>query len=169
MPKTATPSKDGKRHPLNMRTTKDMRDRLERAAVESGRSLAQEVEYRLDRSFVDDSLFSSREMHLWAVMLADQFHKAGSQAAAHSGEDPSDRGWQQNPTCMMIATLSAMQHLMRDFVRLPGTGATDAKSIIDQLMASTGSELVHAGKAKWIGPDGREVKVSGFIGDDDAR
>lgn len=42
---------DGKRYPLNMRTTKHLRDHLERAADESGRSLAQEVEYRLERSF----------------------------------------------------------------------------------------------------------------------
>jgi hypothetical protein len=41
----------GKRYPLNMRTTKEVRDQLERAAAESGRSLAQEVEFRIARSF----------------------------------------------------------------------------------------------------------------------
>jgi hypothetical protein len=41
----------GKRYPLNMRTTKELRDQLERAAVDSGRSLAQEVEFRIGRSF----------------------------------------------------------------------------------------------------------------------
>jgi hypothetical protein len=34
-----------------MRTTKQVRERLEKAAAASGRSLAQEVEYRLERSF----------------------------------------------------------------------------------------------------------------------
>lgn len=42
---------DGKRWPLNMRTTRELRDRLEQAATASGRSLAQEVEMRLEKSF----------------------------------------------------------------------------------------------------------------------
>ena len=37
--------------PLNMRTTPEMRARLERAASESGRSLVKEVEKRIERSF----------------------------------------------------------------------------------------------------------------------
>ena len=41
-----------KRFPLNMRTTSAVRARLEAAARASGRSLAAEVEYRLERSFV---------------------------------------------------------------------------------------------------------------------
>ena len=40
----------GKRYPLNMRTTREMRERLEAEARASGRSLAQEVEFRLQRS-----------------------------------------------------------------------------------------------------------------------
>jgi uncharacterized protein (DUF1778 family) len=42
----------GKRYPLNMRTTKAVRDRLEAAARASGRSLTQEVEFRLEQSFL---------------------------------------------------------------------------------------------------------------------
>jgi Arc-like DNA binding domain len=41
----------GKRHPLNMRTTREIREQLEAAAAASGRSLTQEVERRLERSF----------------------------------------------------------------------------------------------------------------------
>jgi uncharacterized protein (DUF1778 family) len=51
MPVRGSKGGDGKRYPLNMRTTKEIRERLERAAAKSGRSLAQEVEYRLERSF----------------------------------------------------------------------------------------------------------------------
>jgi hypothetical protein len=42
----------GKRYPLNMRTTKAIRDKLEHAAATAGRSLAQEVELRLEQSFL---------------------------------------------------------------------------------------------------------------------
>ncbi len=39
--------------PLNMRTTRKLRERLEKEAADSGRSLAQEVERRLEWSFSD--------------------------------------------------------------------------------------------------------------------
>jgi hypothetical protein len=51
--KTRNPAA-GKRYPLNMRTTKETRDRIESAARASGRSLVQEVEHRLEQSFQDD-------------------------------------------------------------------------------------------------------------------
>jgi hypothetical protein len=41
----------GKRYPLNMRTTFDVRQKLEEAAIVSGRSLAQEAEYRIQQTF----------------------------------------------------------------------------------------------------------------------
>ena len=40
-----------------MRTTKEMRERLEQAAGASGRSLVQEVEQRLETSFRDEAFF----------------------------------------------------------------------------------------------------------------
>ena len=51
------PPGKGKRTPLNMRTTRELRERLEREAADSGRSLAQEVEARLERSFANDVTF----------------------------------------------------------------------------------------------------------------
>jgi len=50
MPRRAIPG-TGKRQPLNMRTTAELRRKIERAAGKSGRSLVQEVEYRVERSF----------------------------------------------------------------------------------------------------------------------
>jgi len=44
----------GKKRPLNMRTTVALRGKIERAAGKSGRSLVQEVEYRIERSFLRD-------------------------------------------------------------------------------------------------------------------
>jgi hypothetical protein len=50
------PPEEGKRYPLNMRTTKEVREKLEAAASESGRSLAQEVEFRVQQSLRDDEV-----------------------------------------------------------------------------------------------------------------
>ncbi len=47
--------KKGKRYPLNMRTTFDLRKKIEEAAYKSGRSLAQEVEYRIEVSFLRET------------------------------------------------------------------------------------------------------------------
>jgi Arc-like DNA binding domain len=51
MPRKSKGVLPGKRYPLNMRTTKELRDRIEAAAMASGRSLVQEVEARLEQSF----------------------------------------------------------------------------------------------------------------------
>lgn len=48
------PPGEGKRVPLNMRTTRETREKLEKSAAGSGRSLAQEVEHRLERSFGEE-------------------------------------------------------------------------------------------------------------------
>jgi hypothetical protein len=50
MPRKSKAALPGKRHPLNMRTTKELREKIERAALASGRSLVQEVEFRLEQS-----------------------------------------------------------------------------------------------------------------------
>jgi len=51
MPPKAKRVPAGKRYPLNMRTTKELREKIEAAARASGRSLVQEVEFRLEQSF----------------------------------------------------------------------------------------------------------------------
>jgi hypothetical protein len=47
----ALPPEQGKRYPIGIRTTKVLRDALLNASRASGRSLAQEIEFRLERSF----------------------------------------------------------------------------------------------------------------------
>src|SRR4051794_37837761 len=73
MPKTIVGTEAGKRHPLNMRTTQALRHALEAAANRAGRSLAQEVEVRLEHSL-------SREEHLIEVWGQDVFNIAESMA-----------------------------------------------------------------------------------------
>ena len=57
----------GKRYPLNMRTTKELRDKIEKAAMASGRSLVQEVEFRLERSFQEQQIEKELERKLKAL------------------------------------------------------------------------------------------------------
>ena len=67
------PPGKGKRFPLNMRTTRELREKFEKSAAESGRSLVQEVEYRMERSFLDeearDRELGGRELHSLFLMM----------------------------------------------------------------------------------------------------
>ena len=56
MPRKAVTGGTGKRVALNMKTTEDVRARLEEAAAASGRSLTAEVEHRLEMSFDEDAI-----------------------------------------------------------------------------------------------------------------
>jgi TraY domain-containing protein len=66
MPKRVVPEGPGKRVPVMSRTTVEMRAKLEEAASQSGRSLGQEVEARLEKSFAQDELYK--------VLFGDKAH-----------------------------------------------------------------------------------------------
>jgi hypothetical protein len=55
----------GKKSPLNMRTTEALRKKLETAAGLSGRSLVQEVEFRLEQSFAREDF---GKLHISTLM-----------------------------------------------------------------------------------------------------
>lgn len=59
----------GKRVPLSMRTTQELRDKMDEAAKSSGRSLAQEVEYRLERSFWEEERRAHPLICNWHTVL----------------------------------------------------------------------------------------------------
>jgi hypothetical protein len=88
---------DIKRYPLNMRTTKSLRQRLERAAKKSGRSLAQEVERRLERSLdIEQHLVVTRGGH-WSPLLV---HK--DELWLILGDDPRDFLDEERPVVLKI-------------------------------------------------------------------
>jgi Arc-like DNA binding domain len=74
MPRKSRRVLPGKRYPLNMRTTKELRDKIEAAATFSGRSLVQEVEARLEESFLRQNLAALMREHIenTAKAVADQ-------------------------------------------------------------------------------------------------
>ena len=97
------PPGEGKRTPLNMRTTRELRERLEREAADSGRSLAQEVEFRLEQSFAEEksqaefsdervravyAQFGTLETFLVARMLANAIHTIEAVTGKNWMDDP---------------------------------------------------------------------------------
>ena len=67
----------GKRYPLNMRTTKELRGKIEEAAMASGRSLVQEVEFRLEQSFrrEEDDRRRKKELEWFGVKIVEEMQK----------------------------------------------------------------------------------------------
>ena len=55
----STAPKKGERNSLGFRVTADLKKKLMQSAEVSGRSISQEAEYRLDKSFGDQDLFGS--------------------------------------------------------------------------------------------------------------
>lgn len=61
---------EAKRHAIGIRTTKELKERIEREAAHTGRSVAQEVERRLERSFEADDFAGGRETRALLSLLA---------------------------------------------------------------------------------------------------
>lgn len=79
------PAEEGKRQSLTFRLSADMRTEIERAAMQKGRSLAQEVESRLERTFEIEKVLGSQEHARFLRLLAassDSFGRFFQQIAA---------------------------------------------------------------------------------------
>ena len=114
----------GKRYPLNMRTTFEMRQSLEAAAKRSGRSLAQEAEIRIEHSFANegrllDALDLAYGRELSGLMLAmgeamKSTIAAGSSIESLAGRLPSVREWWDSPYVYAEAAKAA-ETILRSF------------------------------------------------------
>jgi hypothetical protein len=136
----------GERVSLGLRVTADMKGRLDRAAAENGRSQSQEAEYRLERSFSDERLFTSPELRFWAIMKAGLLAQEGQFAAAQKGHaDWSDKEWMADPDCRLKASFDVIDSLIKDVVAL-GSDPEDIALYIESLKARFINHLASAGK-----------------------
>jgi hypothetical protein len=97
----------GKSSVFSTRIRPDLRQKLEQAAKKSGRSLSQEIEHRLRRTFVDDEkiseMFGDRRTFLLMQMMA---------MAIQFREDDGPPGrWLENPDDFEIAVAAALSVL----------------------------------------------------------
>jgi hypothetical protein len=103
----ALPTEEGKRYAVGIRTTKKLKDSLQHAADSSGRSVAQEIESRLERSFLLETILGTPE----AVLPAAAFALAGQQAAEACGHPAAD--WRNDRHCYETALLALVAVLWR--------------------------------------------------------
>jgi hypothetical protein len=93
----ALPAGEGKRYPLNMRTTAEIRDRLVAAANASGRSFAQEAEFRIEQSYAEDDRLGGPITRALVTMLA---------AAIADAEQRTGKSWLTDRVTYRRALLS---------------------------------------------------------------
>ncbi len=105
------PPGKGKRVPLNMRTTRETREKLEKSAAESGRSLVQEVEYRLERSFAEEP---QSEI---AYRLIRLLGAAMSMVEQQTGKDATDYETYWAIKAAITGILDSLQPPMSDDLR----------------------------------------------------
>jgi hypothetical protein len=132
MPRTIKKEGGGKRYPLNMRTTKETRDRLEAAADVSGRSLVQEVEARLERSFHQEAVLGSPAMARQAFLMAASFANA-----THT------KDWTTDPIAYADGVASVLDALLRDIPEGPDKGLAIG-AIVSRLMTRLAQEREQA-------------------------
>jgi hypothetical protein len=135
----ALPAEEVKRHAVGIRTTRKLKGLLQRAADSSGRSVAQEIEFRLEQSFALETLIGSQE-GLWPAVA---FGLAGQQFAEVSGLPIAD--WRQDRHCYENAMLALVEVLWRQHPN-PGERPWRARRywlqrLVGRLAASYGRTL----------------------------
>jgi hypothetical protein len=94
----------GKRYPLNMRTTFEVRRELERAAAATGRSLAQEAEHRIQQTFQNQKVLQEAldlafgpQISGLLMVIGDVMRATAQTVAFTTSGDPSIENWTEEP------------------------------------------------------------------------
>jgi hypothetical protein len=95
---------------LNLRARPGFRAKLAEAAQASGRSLAEEMEVRVEESFAREQLFGDKASADFALLLGATFVLAGRQAAVLDGRPQAD--WQKDPWCFESAVFATADALL---------------------------------------------------------
>ncbi|UYO37483.1 hypothetical protein KQX62_12010 [Rhodopseudomonas palustris] len=128
-------SQGGKRYPLNMRTTFEVRQQLENAARNSGRSLTQEAEYRIDRTFQTERLLSDVLSLAYGPRLAGLLLAIGDAAkdtvvsiSLNKLDDVTGMKWVDDPSAydQVAKAVSEIVEAFRPEGEIPEPGAIPA-------------------------------------------
>lgn len=92
----------------SMRLPIDLKERIDNAARRSGRSLTQEIEFRLERSFTEESALGGPEMRMLAMEMVATFHNRG----ARQGRGAKD--WMADVEAYTEAMMGVIEVLMRN-------------------------------------------------------
>lgn len=114
---------------IKIRMREMLRAQIEESARELGVSMNNEMTQRLTASFEQEELFSSREMRLWAIIMADHFRSAG--IAHASPETIKNDRWLETFQAAMPATFRVFDCMLtnlQDTMRVDHASYTKANA-----------------------------------------
>ncbi len=134
-----------KRKTLSTRITSGLRDRLDKSADESGRSLSQEIEFRLEQSFRDEKAlyreFGDKSLYMtmrWFALTLDE------------AQQITEKPWKKDEETFGIA-IKALWTMLQKRKGLPappplrGTSFAEYKRLIERSGKRVGEKLFRLG------------------------
>lgn len=104
-------------------------DQLLKSATNSGRSVSEEIEHRLERSFSEDAAFGGGAVKHMAIRMAVAFDHAGRAAAAAAGHpDWTAEEWVLDENSYRTAVFGVISSLLKSY---PGSDLTRVLQIAD--------------------------------------
>lgn len=152
----------GERVPLSVRVTPEMKLHIAAAALRSGRSQSQEIEYRLERSLERESLLPDvltlaygEQLAGVLLLIGDAMERAGEVSAGmvdHSlGYEWADRDWMQYPEEYDQAVQAAVAILeaarpkassRKIPLKLSGVGLSTARTILNRVRSKLPTTII---------------------------
>jgi hypothetical protein len=140
--------KEGEKSALGVRASAELKQRLIHAAERNGRSLSQEAEMRLERSFSEERGWGGPAIQHMAYLMASTFALAGSRAAhAKQHGDWTPEEWIHEPYCYEAAVAAVMDRLLSE--RPEGL---DGRAVVNRLL----TRLANAGIAVGADQEGQD-------------
>jgi hypothetical protein len=114
---------------------------LANAAERSGRSVSEEIEYRLEKTFTEETAYGGVAMQDIAIRMAVAFSTAGEATAASSGHPSwTAAEWILDTACYRAATFAVIARLLKSY---PGADLDELLLVADDIPL-----MVHALKAE---------------------
>jgi hypothetical protein len=97
---------------LGLRVAPELKQRIEKAAKHSTRSMSQEVEMRLDRAFREEDVFGGAGAHSMAMLMAAAFTLPGQRKAKEKGVKDE---WVNDEDCYLAGLSGVISQLILHF------------------------------------------------------
>jgi hypothetical protein len=147
---------------LGLRVTADIKQRLDGAAVASGRSQSQEAETRIGRSFADEDVITAAlggaELRDLALMMVATFAHGGKAAAASEGKSIKASDWLRDQESYRAAVTDVAAMLIE---RMPVPTIEEKMFALEDLKRRLMAGLTRTGELKFDFGDGPQG--SGFL------
>ncbi|WP_441255742.1 hypothetical protein [Tardiphaga sp. 285_C5_N1_2] len=120
---------------------------LQAAAAASGRSVSEEIEFRLTRSFQEESEFGGMDIRRLGTLLTSSFWFAGERAASANGHaDWTPKDWMGDQDCYRTALLKVTMTLIEG---MPDQSPNEKALVIEALKGQIATGLVRSGELKF--------------------